>query len=772
VSEVAEQQAEDRIFSRRRRLRRLKVVVLTVLALLLFGVVAVIVAYAATAVPSPNALADAQTSIVYYADGKSELDRISDVNRESVALSKVPVDVQRAMLAAEDRDFYQNNGVSIRGTVRALVNDLRGGPRQGGSTITQQYVKNYFLDSDQTISRKARELLIAVKIDSQMSKSHILENYLNTIYFGRGAYGIQTASRAYFGKDVSRLTLSEGALLAAVVRGPSLYDPAQGSQAKARATGRIGYVLDAMVNKGWVSPERRAAATLPATTAVPTRRSTAGTTGYLTAMVKSELKGSLKLTDDDIDRGGLRVVTTIDKASQAAAVRAVAEQTPTGRNTSHLQAGLAAIKPGDGAVVALYGGKDYGKNQFNTATQAHLQGGSTFKVFGLLAAMRQDISTKTTFSGRSPQYFPEFAGVANPRGKVTNSSNEQFGSIDLRRALADSVNTVFAQLNIKVSPADTRRAAIDAGLPKETPGLGDNYTNILGTASPRVIDMANAYATVAAQGVRATPYLIKRVTSRGGSIDYTVKKQLSPAFDKDQTADVTDAMQQVVRVGTGHNASLGARPVAGKTGTTTGNKAIWFDGFIPGLATAVGMFNEVDGKTTSMVNVGGYSQLFGGTIPAKIWAAFMRDAVRGDKIEGFPARAGIGDDKLPPPPITTTATTATTSTTATTATSTPPPSSTPPSTSSTTSTPTSTTTASTTSTSTTTSMSTTTSSTTTQTTTQSTTRTTTRSTTRTTTRSSTTTRSHTTTPGPSRTTARTRTHSRASASADGVGSSP
>jgi len=329
----------------RRRLLNLKVIFLTAITVALLGAAGLLVAYSATAVPSPNALADAQTSIVYYSDGRTELDRISDVNRESVQLSRVPLDVQRAMLAAEDRDFYQNNGVSIRGTLRALVNDLRGGPRQGGSTITQQYVKNYFLDSDQTISRKARELLIAVKIDSQLSKTQILQNYLNTIYFGRGAYGIQTAARAYFGKDVSRLTLSEGALLAAVVRGPSLYDPAKGAQARALAMSRVGYVLDGMRSKGWISPEQRSAATFPRTVPVRTARSRAGTTGYLTAMVRSELTGTLKLTNDDIDRGGLRVTTTIDRNAQAAAVKAVDQQTPTGRNTSHLQAGLAAIKP-------------------------------------------------------------------------------------------------------------------------------------------------------------------------------------------------------------------------------------------------------------------------------------------------------------------------------------------------------------------------------------------------------------------------------------------
>ena len=263
------------------------VFVLGVLALVGLGV-----AYAMTDVPEPNEIATAQASIVYYADGKTEMARLSDAegNRESVPLSQVPDHMQKAMLAGEDQDFYQNNGISPTGIARAVWVAVKGGQAtQGGSTITQQYVKNYFLTADRTLSRKAREILIAVKIDRQQSKDEILENYLNTIYYGRGAYGIQTASKAYFNKDVSKLTVAESAFLASVIRGPSLYDPGLGEEQQANAQERSGFILDAMVENGWLSSEERAAATFPDTFVKYNPRKQSGTTGYIVEMVKNEL---------------------------------------------------------------------------------------------------------------------------------------------------------------------------------------------------------------------------------------------------------------------------------------------------------------------------------------------------------------------------------------------------------------------------------------------------------------------------------------------------
>jgi membrane peptidoglycan carboxypeptidase len=335
---------------------------ITALVGFLLVLVAFFVAYAMIDAPKPNDLAAAQASIIYYADGKTEIDRISEVNRESVLLKQVPKAVQEAHLAAEDRNFYQNSGISPTGIARGAWTTLRGGTAQSGSTITQQYVKNYFLTQDQTLSRKGKEIIISIKIAKQQSKDQILENYLNTIYYGRGAFGIQTASKAYFNKDVSKLTPAEGALLASVVKGPSFFDPGLGASQLANAQARWNYVMDGMVTEGWLTPEARATAQFPTKSLIKYQpnRNTAGPNGFITDAVKRELKAKLKLTDADIDKGGYRIVTTIDQRTQKAAVDAIKARMPTGKGTSTLRVGLTSIKPGDGAVVAMYGGADYG----------------------------------------------------------------------------------------------------------------------------------------------------------------------------------------------------------------------------------------------------------------------------------------------------------------------------------------------------------------------------------------------------------------------------
>jgi len=648
---------------KRRRIFSLKRILLVLLGFFLLGIGLFGVAYASVSIPKPNDLANAQASIIYFAGGKTEMGRISEINRESVPLSKIPLHVQRALLAAEDRTFYENNGVSIPGIARALVVTVKGGPTQGGSTITQQYVKNYFLTQDRTITRKAKEFIISMKIDQQESKETILANYLNTIYYGRGAYGIETAAKAYFGHDASKLTVAEGAVLASVIRGPAFYDPALGASQRAGAVARSKYVLDGMVSQGWLSPQARADATFPEVKPrVKLKR--AGTVGYIIDEVRNELTRKLGLSASDIDRGGLRIVTTIRKKAQDAAVEAVAKHAPSDEDTSNcglgrsgigcrLHVGLTAIKPGDGAVVAMYGGRDFSTTQLNDATQGTMQAGSTFKVFGLLAALQKDISTKTVYNGRSPQYFSEFKGETNTSGKVENFNGEDFGGVSLRTALAHSVNTVFAQLNIDLADggktaSGVKDAAIAAGLPPATRGLQTNLTNIFGTASPHVIDMANAYATIAAQGRRSTPYLITKVTSVDGNTDYKVKKKVVSAFDSKVTADVTDAMKRVVTEGTAQTNAQGLdRPAAGKTGTTDDNLAVWFDGFTPQISAAVGIYQ---GNGRQSIRVQGIEEVTGGGLPVKIWATFMKEALDGEKVLEFPSREGVGDSELPPPP--------------------------------------------------------------------------------------------------------------------------
>ena len=640
---------------------------LGVLLLLVF-----FVAYATIQTPQPNDLASAQASIIYYADGKTEMDRISEVNRQSVTLAQVPKQVQEAHLAAEDRDFYQNSGISPSGIARAVWVGLHGGQTQGGSTITQQYVKNYFLTQDQTLTRKLKEIVISIKIAKQESKDTILVNYLNTIYYGRGAYGVETAAHAYFGKDVSQLTVSQGALLASVIRGPSYYDPRLGPQEKANAESRWRYVINGMVTKGWLTKAEAAKATFPTTINYVPQKRTSGPNGYITDAVKRELKAKLKLSDSDIDRGGYRIVTTIDKRAQDAAVNAVNARMPKGPGTETLRVGLAAIKPGDGAVVAMYGGADFQKNQFNTATQAQMQAGSTYKAFSLIAALQQGISTKTRFNGATPQYFPQYqdnkAATSFLRaGGVANFNDEQFGNIDLRTATGHSVNTVFAQLNIKVGPDKTKAAAVAAGLPEKA--QNGTYSNVFGTSHEHVMDMANAYATIAAQGLRTTPYLIKSVSGGPGGLSYTAKPAPKPVFDKKVMADEIDALQEPIKIGTATFAQALGRPAAGKTGTTTDNKSAWFDGFTPQLTAAVGMYSTgKNGAELSMNNVPGVGQVTGGTVPVEIWTDFMQAALQGQPVLNFPPRAGIGDSSVYTPPPSTTSTTSSSTTTTTTTT--------------------------------------------------------------------------------------------------------
>lgn len=630
-------------------LKRLGITAAAAFTLALIGAV---FAFLAVDIPDANALAEAQTTIVYYDDGKTELARIAELNRESIPLASVPKPVQQAVIAAEDRDFYSNSGVSPSGIGRSIWQALKGSDVQGGgSTITQQYVKNYFLTQDRTIDRKLREMIIAIKIDRDLSKDQILEGYLNTIYYGRGAYGIQAAAKAYFNKDASALNVSEGAVLASVMNAPSLFDPALGEKQKTNLANRWTYVMDGMVSMGALSAADRAAAKLPEIQAKAPSRALSGPTGYLAAAVRQELATKLKLSSEDIDRGGLRITTTINKKAQDAAVASVDKNFPKA-NATDVYAGLVAVRPGDGAVVAMYGGADYQKRQFSAATDAKIPAGSTFKPFALIAALQQGISTKSTIDGSSP-LRDKALGI----DRIENEGGRSYGTVDLRRATASSINTAFVRLNAKIGAQATRDAAVAAGIPDSTLGLGTEITNVLGNASPRVYDVANAYATIAAEGRRATPYLVKRVTSPAIDVDFTAQPNVVDAFGKDVAADVIDAMQAVTaNGGTGARAQQIGRPSAGKTGTSEERKSVWFSGYTPQLATSVAMYKDVNGTPAPLTGIGGLDELSGNSFPLSIWIDFMKGALDGEQKVDFPKRAGIGDDKVrtvaPPAPAT------------------------------------------------------------------------------------------------------------------------
>ena len=623
------------------------------LALVAVGFLALVamigVAYSATDIPKPNQLISAQTSIVYYSNGKTEIGRFGDQNRIIVPLDQVPDHVQKAVIAAEDRSFYENRGISPSGIARAFWNNLRGGSTQGGSTITQQYAKNAYLSSERTYTRKIKEFFIAVKLARRDNKNQILQDYLNTIYFGRGAYGIQTAAQTYFGKDVQDLTVAQGAVLASVIRSPANYDPERYPD---RLASRFNYVLDGMVAKGWLSPSERAGLQVPPL--AKAKKPRGGTTYYLMDSVRRELKAN-GFTDRDIDLGGLRITTTFDRKAQRAAVAAVRQERPR-ENARNVHIGLSAVEPGTGAVVAMYGGADAGG--LNEVTQARVQPGSAFKPFALAGALQDGIGLKSRFEGNSPLDLP---GTSK---QVNNEFDRSYGSsVDLIKAIEQSINTAFVDLTLQMGPRKVVNAAVDAGIPQDTPGLEANAVNTLGTASVRNIDMANAYATFAANGQRAQWHTVEEVKGSNGGVRYRAKSDTTRAFGKDVTADVNYALQQVVRNGTGTEARALGRPAAGKTGTAAlrpnTTTSAWFVGYTPQLAAAVDFYKGT-GKA-DLDGVGGLSTFFGGEYPARIWTAFMTAALQNTKVENFPPPAYVGQTLNPAPSPTPTPTPTTTS---------------------------------------------------------------------------------------------------------------
>ncbi|WP_291524517.1 transglycosylase domain-containing protein [Branchiibius sp. NY16-3462-2] len=632
-----------------------KVVVGTILGLfglLLAVIAALVVIYFTTDIPKANADATKQISIAYYDDGKTEIGRLGSINRVPVTLDKVPVQTQHAFLAAEDRNFYENKGVSPTGILRALWSNVRGGGiKGGGSTITQQYVKNYFLTQDQSLSRKLREAMIAIKIDQRYSKDQILEDYLNNVYFGRGAYGIQAGAQAYFGVDSDKLTLNQGIFLASVINAPSLFDPAYADGNLARAQSRAAYVADGMVDKGWLTEAERANLTLPSFPVIKQKSSVSGPNGYIIQALRKEMINKLDMTDNDIDRGGLRIVTTINKKDQDAAIAAVNKVVPEDiRNLGNIHTGLMAQKP-DGAVVAMYAGTDPQKEASTTQYQT-MQGGSSFKVFGLAAALKQGMNPSTTYYNGPAELY---VGGTGNGSVVHNFGNESFGRINLVTALAHSVNTVFVQLNKDLGDdyKPTLQAAQDLGIPATDPGmLGTKepatfINNILGTPAVKVADMATAYNTINNNGTRVDQYFISKITSPDGDADYTHSQSGQDVLTKDQAATLTQAMSHVLsdRGATGATANdILDRPAAGKTGTSgtaSESGAIWFTGFTPGqLTTSVSMFKpNNEGGTDGQIIYNG-KPATGGALAAQVWGYFMKSALAGQPVAQLPNPSG------------------------------------------------------------------------------------------------------------------------------------
>lgn len=596
------------------------------------GAVLFALAYFTVEIPDPNAYVNSQSTIIQYSNG-TEIGRVGTQNRQIVPLAKIPLNVRHAVLAAEDRNFYSNRAFSITGIARAIINNLKGGSLQGGSTITQQYAKTAFLTPSRTIQRKIKELVISIKLENQLSKDQIFESYLNTIYFGRGSYGVMTAAQQYFNRNVGQLTDSQAAVIASILRSPGLYDPAFKEGNEARLIARFDYVKNGMLEAGWLDKESFDSMKLPAIAPRSTSGQLSGPKGHIIEAVQKEL-AKLGFTQDQLLVGGLVIKTTLEQRAQQSAVDAVNKYYPT-KAPDNLHIGLVAIRPGTGEVVALYGGRDYLERQLSDATQSIALAGSTFKPFAIIAALEQGIPLTSMWNGDSPQTFDDL-------GKpyvVSNYGNESWGQINLLFATKHSVNTVFVPLGIKVGPNTFIDVARRAGIP-DSVAMMPTPSVVLGVASPHVIDVANAYATFAAEGIKSKPYLVARVTGPNKGVLYEAKPETQEVFSKEVMADLTYALKAVVTSGTGGAARALGRPAAGKTGTSQSNASAWFSAYTPQLAASVALFR--DSASESLNGIGGLTSVTGGTFPARIWTEFMKGALKGQEVLNFPAPSNIG----------------------------------------------------------------------------------------------------------------------------------
>ncbi|MEU0369869.1 transglycosylase domain-containing protein [Streptomyces sp. NPDC006283] len=635
---------------------RVTVGTLLVASLLVIG--GLITGYMLVDIPPANAAATKQTNVYLYADG-THIARDGDVNRENVSLDEIPLAVQQAVLAAEDRDFYNAPAIDPLAMMRAAWNTVTGKGKQSGSTITQQYVKNYYLGQEQTVTRKVKEFFIAVKLGRNQSKGEILEGYLNTSYFGRNAYGIQAAAHAYYGKDVQDLDIAQGAYLASLLNAPNAYDIATHPENAKAAVRRWNYVLGGMVKEKWLSSESRTALDFPTPRAAKPVSGLSGQGGYIVQAVKEYLEQNGILDEKTLATGGHRITTTLQRHKQDALVAAVDDRVTSKLDSEReadreVRVGGASIEPDTGKVVAMYGGIDYTKQFVNNATRRDYQVGSTFKPFVFASAVENHATTQDNYAINPHTIYVgdsrrPVQGWNGPRYAPENEDNRSYGPIPVREATDNSVNAVYAQMAVDVGPSRVKRTAIDLGLPRNTPDLSPSPSIALGPATASVLDMAGAYATLANHGRHAKTMLVEKISKNGTDIplpEPTAERAISR-----EAADTTTAvLRGVVDGGTGSAAQAAGRPAAGKTGTAEEDRAAWFAGYTPELATVIAVMgqNPTTGAQTSLYGALGLSRMNGGSAPAEIWGLYTGTALDGTEVRDFELRLAPGADKPPP----------------------------------------------------------------------------------------------------------------------------
>ncbi|MFF3875794.1 transglycosylase domain-containing protein [Streptomyces sp. NPDC001978] len=649
------------------------------------------IGYAMVSVPNVAQTAKAQNNVFEWSDGSVMVATGGETNRQIINYSMIPKEMRYAVISQENKTFETDSGIDPNGIARAVFNMAKGGQTQGGSTITQQYVKNARLDDQsQTISRKFKEIFVAIKVGATVPKDEIMAGYLNSAYFGRGAYGIQAAARAYFNKEAKDLNPGECAFLSAMLKGATYYDPAGATSLdptatreanQKRALAQMQDTLDKMVEYGHLDAAERAKyKTLPEVQSPRSNSQLGGQIGYLVDLAKGYIVNNTDITADDLQQGGYTIRTTFDKKkvnALEAAVKKVQKQSikPKLRpkTDTHVQFGGASVDPATGAIKAIYGGENATKHFTDNADATGAQVGSTFKPFVLAAAMKWGVrnpdglesqaqdertvaSPKSLYSGKNKLKIKNYNGSVwtDKDGKEwlqTNDGNESINpptyKIDLREAMEQSVNSAYVQLGMDVGLDKVKEAALDAGVLEGSLASSAFPSFSIGTSDPSAIRMAGAYATFASSGTRNDPFSVTEVKDKDGVV-YTHKAKPVPAFDAKVADNVTDVLKSVVEKGTGTNAQLPGREVAGKTGTTDGNKSAWFVGYTPQLSTAISMFRMDDNasnknrKFLEMYGTGGQEKIHGASFPAQIWHDYMAEALQGTQPESFPTPEPIG----------------------------------------------------------------------------------------------------------------------------------
>ena len=642
----------------------------------------VAVEYALAQVPLPQEVKLPQSARVYDRDGNLIATYRDEVTRFIIEAETLPEHVREAVIAAEDRDFYEHEGVSLGGVMRAAWQNLTAGRvEQGGSTLSQQYIKNAVLeDPTRSIERKLRELVLAIKLERRYSKDEILEFYLNTVYFGRGAYGIEAAARTYFAKHAPELTLAEAAYLAGLIPAPEKY---QITSSKEAAANRRAYVLNAMNEEGYITDAQEtkaASAKLKMRMADHLNARKQPAAYFLEWLRKDFLYPRF---GDCLFRCGLKIFTTLDMDMQAAAEDAIAS---TLAEEGDPPAALVSMEP-DGKVRSLVGGPHFNKIRkargYNFATDAKRQAGSAFKPFTLLAAIENDISTSSRFSGHSPKTIDDPACVG-PDGEWApeNYEGTSFGTLDLNSATSSSVNTVFAELISEVGPEEVADLVEDLGFsgPNNNGEIEPVCSLALGTLDVSTLEMARAYAAIAARGVLPEVTPISHVENGAGRclLGYGTPKKMkcekrvgtsgTRVFEENSADVLSETLTGVIEGGTATSAQIG-RPAAGKTGTTQDNRDAWFAGYTPQLATVVWMGYPIEkgpdkkfgtpDDVSPLMRYCSYAttcrpvhgiEVTGGSFPATIWGLFMGAALEGEDVLSFTTPVDEPDTVINPPP--------------------------------------------------------------------------------------------------------------------------